>query len=85
MPALSVQKRSQRGENHASDPFWPAALAWDFSLDLITIRLSGEILYVSLLAPKGQANMRVLYHITCWISIEILKNLHDSKFVLRIA
>ncbi|MHC4659143.1 MAG: hypothetical protein ACYS83_08200 [Planctomycetota bacterium] len=35
------QKRSQRGENHASEHFWPAALASHFSLDLITTRLFG--------------------------------------------
>jgi len=32
MPALSVKKRSQRGENHASEPFWPAALASDSAI-----------------------------------------------------
>jgi hypothetical protein len=41
MPALSVKKCSQRGENHASEHFWPAALASNFSLGLITIRLFG--------------------------------------------
>ncbi len=35
------QKRSQRGENHASEHFWPAALALNFSLGLITTRLFG--------------------------------------------
>jgi hypothetical protein len=35
------QKRSQRGENHASEHFWPAALASNFSLGLITPRLFG--------------------------------------------
>jgi len=33
------QKRSQHGENHASEHFWPAALASNFSLGLITTRL----------------------------------------------
>ncbi|MHC4191190.1 MAG: hypothetical protein ACYSUB_16170 [Planctomycetota bacterium] len=35
------QKCSQRGENHASEHFWPAALASNFSLGLITTRLFG--------------------------------------------
>jgi hypothetical protein len=41
MPALSGQKCSQRGENHVSEHFWPAALASNFSLGLITTRLFG--------------------------------------------
>ncbi len=34
--------------------------------------------YVSLLAPKGQANIGALYHISSLISSEILKNLRDT-------
>ncbi len=34
--------------------------------------------YVSLLAPKGQANMRSLYHISSLISSRFEKNLRDS-------
>jgi hypothetical protein len=41
MPALSAKNVLNVEKNHASEPFWPAALASNFSLVLITTWLFG--------------------------------------------